>query len=81
MFDFNCPVNVQGYDPSLGIRQHQTISGVIAYCTSQNSLQGKFSVLSTWGQLFFMLGSKIEACKPLRYDLKGVSVIETTFSV
>ena len=31
IFDFNCPVNVQGYDPSLGIRQYQTMSGVIAY--------------------------------------------------
>ena len=31
VFDFNSPVNVQGYDPSLGIRQYQTISGVIGY--------------------------------------------------
>ena len=31
IFYFNGPVNVQGYDPSLGIRQYQTISGVIGY--------------------------------------------------
>ena len=28
------------------------------------------SVLSVWGQLIFMLGSEIEACKPPRNDLK-----------
>ena len=31
IFDFNCPVNVQGYDPSLGVRQCSTISGVVGY--------------------------------------------------
>ena len=31
IFDFNTPVNVQGYDASLGIRQYQTVSGVIGY--------------------------------------------------
>ena len=29
--NFNTPVNAQGYDPSLGIRQYPTISGVIGY--------------------------------------------------
>ena len=31
IFDFNCPVNVQGYDPALGVRQYSTISGVVGY--------------------------------------------------
>ena len=35
IFYFNCPVNVQRYDLSLGIMQYQTISGVIAYTTGQ----------------------------------------------
>ena len=35
--------------------------------------------LSVWGQQIFMLGSKIEACKPPKNDLKVVSVIEMTF--
>ena len=29
IFDFNSPVDVQGYDPSLCVRQYSTISGVI----------------------------------------------------
>ena len=36
IFDFNSPVNVQGYDPSLGIRLYQTISGVIGYVHPHN---------------------------------------------
>ena len=31
IYDYECPVNVQGYDPSLGTRQYRTISGVVAY--------------------------------------------------
>ena len=31
LYDYNCPVNVQGYDPSLGAKQYSTISGDLAY--------------------------------------------------
>ena len=31
LFDYNCPVNVHGYDAALGMRQYQTISGAVAY--------------------------------------------------
>ena len=31
IYDYNCPVNVQGYDPSLGAKQYSTISGALAY--------------------------------------------------
>ena len=30
--DFNEPVNVQGYDPSLGIKTYKTITGAVDYC-------------------------------------------------
>ena len=30
--DFNEPVNVQGYDPSLGTKTYRTITGAIGYC-------------------------------------------------
>ena len=31
LFDFNCPVRVQGYGESLGTREFQTISGAVAF--------------------------------------------------
>ena len=31
IYDYNCPVNVQGYDPLLGAKQYITISGAFAY--------------------------------------------------
>ena len=31
MYDYNCPVNVQGYDPLLGAKQYSIISGALAY--------------------------------------------------
>ena len=31
LYDYNCPVNIQGYDPSLGARQYRTISGSLAH--------------------------------------------------
>ena len=31
LFDYNCPVNVQGYDPILGAEQYQTVSDGLAY--------------------------------------------------
>ena len=31
IYDYNCPVNVQRYDPSLGAKQYSTISGALAY--------------------------------------------------
>jgi hypothetical protein len=31
LFDYNVPVNVQGYDPSLGAKQFNTVSGALAY--------------------------------------------------
>ena len=31
IYDFDCPVNVQGYDSTLGVKQLQTISGVVQY--------------------------------------------------
>ena len=31
LFNYNCPVNIHGYDPTLGMRQYQTISGAVAY--------------------------------------------------
>ena len=30
-FDYDCPVNVQGYDIALGVKQYQTISGAVGY--------------------------------------------------
>ena len=30
--DFNEPVNVQGYDPSLGTNTYKTITGAVGYC-------------------------------------------------
>ena len=30
--DFNEPVNVQGYDPSLGTKTYRTITGAVGYC-------------------------------------------------
>ena len=30
--DFNEPVNVQGYDPSLGTKTYKTITGAVGYC-------------------------------------------------
>ena len=31
LFDYDCPVNVQGYDPALGTKQFDTISGAVVY--------------------------------------------------
>ena len=31
IFDYDCPVNVQGYDPSLGAKEYRTVSGALAY--------------------------------------------------
>ena len=31
IYDYDCPVNVQGYDSALGVKQFQTISGVVGY--------------------------------------------------
>ena len=31
IYDYNCYVNIQGYDPSLGAKQYSTISGALAY--------------------------------------------------
>ena len=31
IYDYECPVNVQGYDSALGVRQYQTITGVVGY--------------------------------------------------
>ena len=31
LFDYNCPVNVLGYDPALGARHYQTVSGGLAF--------------------------------------------------
>ena len=31
IYDYNCPINVQGYEPSLGAKQYCTISGALAY--------------------------------------------------
>ena len=31
LFDYNCPINVQGYDPNLGVKEYCTISGALAY--------------------------------------------------
>ena len=31
IYDYNCPVNVQGYDPSLDAKQYSTTSGALAY--------------------------------------------------
>ena len=31
LFDYDCPVNVQGYDPTLGVKQYRIISGDMAY--------------------------------------------------
>ena len=41
-----------------------------APCVRDLSMPGPY-VLSVWGQLFFMLESKIEACKLPRNDLKS----------
>ena len=30
IYDYNCPVNVQGYDPLLGAKQYSTISVALA---------------------------------------------------
>ena len=30
--DFNEPVNVQGYEPSLGTKTYKTITGAVGYC-------------------------------------------------
>ena len=30
--EFNEPVNVQGYDPSLGTKTYKTITGAVGYC-------------------------------------------------
>ena len=30
--DFNEPVNVQGFDPSLGTKTYKTITGAVSYC-------------------------------------------------
>ena len=40
ILDHNIPVNVQGYDPALGAREHPTITGALAYvhlCTGQRN--------------------------------------------
>jgi hypothetical protein len=34
--DFNEPVNVQGYDPSLGTKTYRTITGAVGYCDPTN---------------------------------------------
>ena len=31
IYYYNCPVNVQGYEPSLGANQYSTIIGALAY--------------------------------------------------
>ncbi len=44
MFDYDSPVNVQGYDPSLGTRRFRTISGVIAYIHPYTRIQSHLVV-------------------------------------
>ena len=39
LYDYNCPVNVQGYDPSLGAKQYITISGDLAYVNPLTGLK------------------------------------------
>ena len=34
--DFNEPVNIQGYDPSLGTKTYRTITGAVGYCDPTN---------------------------------------------
>ena len=34
--EFNEPVNVQGYDPSLGTKTYKTITGAVGYCDPVN---------------------------------------------
>ena len=31
LFDYDFPVNVQGYDPTLGVKEYRTISGALDY--------------------------------------------------
>ena len=31
LFDYDCPVNVQGYDSALGVKQYQTSSVAVGY--------------------------------------------------
>ena len=37
IMDYNTPVRVQGYDPSLGAREYETISGGVGLCSSPYS--------------------------------------------
>ena len=30
LFDYDCPVNVQGYDPTLGVKDYRTISSALS---------------------------------------------------
>ena len=39
ILDFNTPVRVQGYDPSLGSREYQTISGGLVYVHPRTSVR------------------------------------------
>ena len=39
LYDYNFPVNVQGYDPSLGSKQYRTISGTLTYVNTFTGLK------------------------------------------
>ena len=39
IYDYNCPVNVQGYDPLLGANQYSTISGALTYVNPFSGLK------------------------------------------
>ena len=50
-----------------GSHGHRVVHKAIGNCAKL----WPFNVLSVWGQLFFMLVLEIEACKPLKNDLKS----------
>ena len=70
--DFNEPVNVQGYDPSLGIKTYRTINGAVGYC---DPLTGKiFNIVIH--QAIYILTLDHHLLCPMQCCVAGVDINE-----
>ena len=70
IFDYNTPVNVQGYDPALGAREYRTISGALAYVHPHTGRRYHLVV----HQAIHMPDLKHHLLCPMQCRVKGVTI-------
>ena len=74
IYDYNCPVNVQGYDPLLGAKQYSTISGALAYVNPFTGL--KYHLI--FHQAIHMSDLDHHLLCPMQYRANGVIINKFT---